>query len=214
MALSKLPHLLWLPWCPFLVNWSQSQYHWAASLWWAVQLLLWRKLTLGICWKEQLHWLRCCSFLAFFSNLSLNFFMILAIVRLYLSLSFLNFSHLSTVFTITVIVLHLDGNLVGVWMALVPIVLAIVVLFPKIRTIEQLVIWILSLTFVAVYLLNSLSWHLRNWVLPRLMVGLSSCLSLGYPIYAPVDILHGGPRFLFLNDSSSYVAVSDSLDES
>ena len=37
------------------------------------------------------------------------------------------------------------------------------------------------------------------------MVDLCACISLGYPIDAPVDVLHGDPRFLFLSDSSSDV---------
>ena len=31
------------------------------------------------------------------------------------------------------------------------------------------------------------------------MVGLCVCINLGDPIDAPVDILHGDPRFLFLH---------------
>ena len=46
------------------------------------------------------------------------------------------------------------------------------------------------------------------------MRGLCVCISLGDPIDAPVDVLHGDPRFLFFSDSPSYVAISEFSDKS
>ena len=47
-----------------------------------------------------------------------------------------------------------------------------------------------------------------------LMVGLCVCISLGVPFDAPVDVLHGDPRFMLLSDSLSDVAIPESSDES
>ena len=39
------------------------------------------------------------------------------------------------------------------------------------------------------------------------------CISLGDPIDGPVDVVHGDPRFLFLSDSPSDVAIPESLND-
>ena len=121
---------------------------------------------------------------------------------------------INVVLTITVVTLHFGGSQVGVWTALVPIVWAAVILFPEIRTIVGLVIWILPLTFVVAYLMYSLSCRFRNQVISWLMVGLSMCISLGEPIDAPVNILLGSPWFLFLSESPPDVAIPEYSDES
>ena len=76
-------------------------------------------------------------------------------------------------------------------------------LLPKIRTIAQLVIQILPLTFIVAFLIDFLSQHLRDQVVSWLMVGSHACICLGYLINALKDILHRVPRFLFLSDPSS-----------
>ena len=154
-------------------------------------------------------------FLAFLSNLLLYFLVISALLKLYLSLSFFNFSHsLMWCSPSTVITLHLGESPVWVWVVCVPIVWTAVMLLPKIRTIMQLVIWILPLTFVVAYLMDFLSWHLRDFVIPWLMVGSCVHISLCDLIDAPEDVLHGGPRFFFLGNPLSDGVVPESLNES
>ena len=62
--------------------------------------------------------------------------------------------------------------------------------------------------------MNTLSWHLRDWVIPWLLVGPGSHLILEYPINTAADIVHGIQKLLFLSDSPSDMAVPESLDDS
>ena len=76
------------------------------------------------------------------------------------------------------------------------------------------VICILFLTSVIAYLVYFLSCHFRNCAISQFMAGLCACISLGDPVDALADILHGDPRFMFFSNSPSDNAIPESSDES
>ena len=67
---------------------------------------------------------------------------------------------------------------------------------------------------IAAYLMDFFNQHLRDQVVPWLMVGSCVCIGLCDSINVLEDVLHGILTFLFLCDPSSDVAVPESLDES